>query len=539
MKTFIFFIILCSTVISFGQVAQQWASRYAGTGNGADDGFSVTIDLSGNVYVTGASWGGSSGYDYATVKYNSSGVQQWAVSYNGPANLRDEANSIAVDNSGNVYVTGRSEGSGSGYDCATVKYNSSGVQQWASRYNGPGNAADWGKMVGVDNLGNVFVTGYGYGSGTTEDFHTIKYNSSGVQQWVERYNGPGNMFDEANFLYLDGAGFIYVTGNSYGSGTGYDYATIKYNSAGTQQWLMRYTSAGSNDDNSSCVKTDASGNVYVTGKSFVGTSYNYATIKYNSSGAQQWAATYNSPGNGTDEPRSLAVDGSGNVFVTGSSTSSSGYDYLTVKYNSSGAEQWTQRYNGAGNSVDIATSMVLDAAGNVYVTGAVTIAPNNFDYATLKYNTSGVQQWIQTYNGPGSGDDISYSIAIDFSNNVYVAGSSLGSGTDNDYAVIKYAQFVGISSISGEVPHKFSLSQNYPNPFNPETKIKFAVPKSGFVNISVYDILGRKIESLVNENLNPGTYEVNWNATEYPSGIYYYKLTAGEYSETRKMILLK
>ncbi len=101
------------------------------------------------------------------------------------------------------------------------------------------------------------------------------------------------------------------------------------------------------------------------------------------------------------------------------------------------------------------------------------------------------------------------------------------------------SELTGIQPISAEIPNKFSLSQNYPNPFNPETKIKFQIPKLDFVNINVFDVLGRKIISLVNENLSPGTYEADWNASNYPSGVYYYKLIAGEYTETRKMILLK
>src|SRR5438874_9524145 len=100
----------------------------------------MAIDAAGNVYVTGNSLGIGTGYDYATVKYNSSGTQQWVTRYNGPANRDDYGNAIAVDSSGNVYVTGWSPGSGTDYDYATIKYNSTGQQQWVARYNGPGNS---------------------------------------------------------------------------------------------------------------------------------------------------------------------------------------------------------------------------------------------------------------------------------------------------------------------------------------------------------------------------------------------------------------
>ncbi len=100
----------------------------------------------------------------------------------------------------------------------------------------------------------------------------------------------------------------------------------------------------------------------------------------------------------------------------------------------------------------------------------------------------------------------------------------------------------GVTS-NNELPDKFELYQNYPNPFNPSTMISFDIPKSDLVKLSIFDALGREISTLVNEQLQPGTYEVEWNAADYPSGVYFYRLTAGEsgqgFSETEKMILIK
>ncbi|MFZ1320590.1 MAG: SBBP repeat-containing protein, partial [Ignavibacteria bacterium] len=228
-------------------------------------------------------------------------TQEWVARYNGPGNVSDYGSSIAVDGSGNVYVTGRSIGSGTNYDYSTIKYNSSGVQQWVARYNGPGNNEDWAYSLAVDTLGNVYVTGTSIGSGTDWDYATLKYNSSGVQQWVARYNGPGNISDVANSISIDGSGNVYVTGGSWGvGGTNYDYATLKYNSDGVQQWVVRYNGLGNSYDFANSLVIDGSGNVYVTGvsrsSSFAG-SEDYATLKYNSSGVQQWVARYNGPGN--------------------------------------------------------------------------------------------------------------------------------------------------------------------------------------------------------------------------------------------------
>jgi photosystem II stability/assembly factor-like uncharacterized protein len=97
----------------------------------------------------------------------------------------------------------------------------------------------------------------------------------------------------------------------------------------------------------------------------------------------------------------------------------------------------------------------------------------------------------------------------------------------------------GILKISESVPHRFSLGQNYPNPFNPETKIRFDIPASGNVKMVLYDISGRELATLVNEELSPGSYEINFNAAGYSSGVYFYELVAGNYTATNKMMLIK
>ncbi len=101
------------------------------------------------------------------------------------------------------------------------------------------------------------------------------------------------------------------------------------------------------------------------------------------------------------------------------------------------------------------------------------------------------------------------------------------------------SMLVGITQINSEVPGSFSLSQNYPNPFNPVTKFGFRIADFGLVRFTVFDAIGREIEVLVNQQLQPGTYEVNWDASAYPSGVYYYRLEAGSFTETKKMALVK
>src|SRR6266536_5280352 len=205
--------------------------------------------------------------------------------------------------------------------------------------------------------------------------------------WVARYNGPGNLDDGGHAIVGDTSGNVFVTGGSHGLGTDLDYATINYNSAGQQQWVARYNGLASGWDRAAAIARDSSGNVYVTGRSTgLGTFPDYATVKYDSAGQEQWVARYNGPGNGGDFANGIAVDASGNVYVTGGSDDSDGYlDYATIKYNSAGQEQWVARYNGGSH--DYAWAIALDGSGNVYVTGQ-SINTND-DYATIKYDSSG------------------------------------------------------------------------------------------------------------------------------------------------------
>src|SRR5438876_1147461 len=114
--------------------------------------------------------------------------------------------------------------------------NAQVMQQWVRRYDGPaGNGIDFANAIAVDAAGNIYVTGMSAGNGTSYDYATVKYSSSGVQQWVRRYDGPKSDLDYAVSIAVDVSGNIYITGSSYGSVTGLDYATIKYNTAGVQQ----------------------------------------------------------------------------------------------------------------------------------------------------------------------------------------------------------------------------------------------------------------------------------------------------------------
>jgi hypothetical protein len=151
---------------------------------------------------------------------------EWVARYDGPAaNSYDRAIAVTTDSTGNIYVTGPSTGSGTGQDYVTIKYNSAGNQLWVARYIDPSNSSDTPTDIAVDSSGNVYVTGSC--QSFSRDYATIKYDSNGNQIWVAKYNGPGNYHDQAVAIAVDSAKNVYVTGYSYdGIGGNRDYATI-------------------------------------------------------------------------------------------------------------------------------------------------------------------------------------------------------------------------------------------------------------------------------------------------------------------------
>jgi len=197
------FFFLAGCMVAVGQnIDTAWVRLYNGTGDGDDFGGFMAVDPYGNVYVTGSSVGTSGTADMLTIKYNSAGDLLWERRYNGPADGLDEGRAIAVDGYGYVYVTGYSEGVGTGLDYVTIRYDAYGTELWVRRFNGSANADDKALDMAIDVNGNVFVVGYAVMS-TYPDYTTIKYTSAGVQSWVQVYNGPGNYWDLPYVLTLD------------------------------------------------------------------------------------------------------------------------------------------------------------------------------------------------------------------------------------------------------------------------------------------------------------------------------------------------
>ena len=383
--------------------------------------------------------------------------EEWVARYDGlDANLkRDEASGLAVDSSGNVYVTGVSYRKSTGGDYATVAYDTHGNQLWEARYGNPTTQnVDWAKAIAVGPSGDVYATGYSYDIDTGYDYATVAYDPSGSQLWAARYDGNGSPqvhhdWDEAYAVAVGPSGKVYVTGRSMGDNgnvsptKNYDIATVAYDNNGNQLWEARYNGSRNTWDWGIAIASDPSGNVYVTGRiNWVGTfAGDWITIAYDSNGNELWHQIYEGYNNLSASPTAMVVDSAGNVYVTGYTTNRRnptwGYMYVTIAYDSAGTRKWMaeydQEYDGFGRDI------ALDSMGNVYVTGY-----SADDYATIAYDSIGNQLWEARYpnggwNGlPGYPRQKDCAIAVDSSGIVYVTGGSYAVGSYGDYATVAY-----------------------------------------------------------------------------------------------------
>ena len=368
----------------------QWTRFYDGPGTGANDedvAYAIAVDALGNVYVTGKSRGTATDFDYVTIKYEPDGGKKWVARFNGTGSGDDIAKDIAVDSLGNVYVTGETLGGQGSIDYGTIMYDSLGAVVWIAWYDGPLFDSDVAYSLAIDSLGNTHVTGYSFGVGTWFDYATVKYDKLGVQQWVARYDGPAGSGDTGKDVVVDGSGYVYVTGYSQGIGTDSDYATVKYSSFGVVQWVARYNSAANDADYAHYIAVDGSGNVIVTGNSEgSGTGRDYATVKYNPVGVELWAVRYNGSGNSTDYGEALTLDSLGNVYVSGcSARGGSGpgfWDIATIKYNPAGVQEWIMYYDAPWGGTDCGQAIYADDSDHAYVAGF-----SGGDAITIKYKS--------------------------------------------------------------------------------------------------------------------------------------------------------
>jgi len=305
----------------------EWNTTWGSSGD--DRGNGIVLDDSGNIYITGNNYA-----DGLLLKYNSSGSLLW--NKRGGDSSSDVGNGIALDASGNVFITGYTWSYGESYNAAfLLKYDSAGKFQWNKIWGLYPEEKGFG--IALDGLGNIFITGYTRSSevAASRDVSLSKYDSSGNLQWYTTWGGSDK--DEGRGIAVDGSGNIFITGYTWSHGTDiytlkYNFFLLKYNSSGNLLWDITWD--GSDDDYGQGIAVDTWGYVYITGstQSYREDNYDIFLLKYDSSGNllldKTWGGSRNDHGNG------IALDSSGNAFITGYTYSyGAGYtDLVLLKY---------------------------------------------------------------------------------------------------------------------------------------------------------------------------------------------------------------
>lgn len=542
------------TVAFSQQVQQDWVQIVAGARDprGIKSTGGSTYVL-GHVTINGAT-------NFALIKYNSNGVQQWVQYYPGGGN------SMVLDNAGNIYITGNNDlNGGTHQQISTVKYDPSGALQWVATYYRPDAFYHVASSLAVDRFGNVAINGtINYnGEFAATDFITIRYNSSGVEQWVRTFNGTANDIDLGLFIGVDGSGNVYAAGPTTGRrnlkgapskltsvDTHEDYVVIKYDVNGNRLWKADYIT--SYDDDPRALKVDFAGNAYLAGMTTnTGSISNpvslIAVLALAPNGARRWVAKYDGPG--SDGVNAMAVDASGNVYVVGS-TQPLTTDGLIVKFDGSGVLQWANTYNGPANETDAFYDIGISFDQGIYVTGTSTGIGTLDDFVTIFYTSAGVRVWTARYNDDANGYDRVQAIAVFQSEgpafipaDIYVTG--VIAGNPSSIVTIKYSQPIlpaptmRPSASATEQAYTFKLS-NYPNPFNSSTRIEYQLPATSRVSIKIYDVAGKEIMTVVNGEKPAGIHQQFISARLLSKGTYVYRLIAeskdGRFEKTATMI---
>ena len=466
-----------------------WARRYEGPLSQGATANALAVDDEGNTIIAGSAWAGNDrGQDYTLLKYDPDGNLLWEQLYDGPVTGGDEAKSLALDSEGNIYVTGNSDGYTLFDDVATLKFDPQGNALWVMRYDGPTERIDQGAVVATDILGNVIVSGQSDG-----DYLTLKYSPSpgltisieDAKVWEDdskvrftvNLSQVTDDFDiYVSFATADGtasAGSDYIARNGIlvierGQGTasidiqiigdttpnegnesffidlsfptnaslanGRAQGTIWEDDIDLQLWARRYHYPGSYYEGTVDLAVDQTGNVYVTGNSDIGPSNIATTMKYDPDGVLLWTQDF--PGRAND----LEVTPKGIVFVTG--TDSEGNMVILLKYAPNGSLIWERSFAGPIGENCYSKGVALDVSGNAYIAGTCATGLNEGEYlldaVVLKYSSGGDLLWDNYYDSPDDRSDNAWEIQIDSAGNVVVSGGSVNTMTGTSLLVLKY-----------------------------------------------------------------------------------------------------
>ena len=417
-----------------------WTKTVAGLGDGADEINAMVLDASGNIFVTGYQKSVDNGDDIVTQKYDTNGNLIWSASYDNVIHGDDAALAICLDNAGNVIVTGETEVTGTpiNTDNVTIQYSPTGTQNWIKTYNNGVGMDDKAVCVNADNSGNVYIAGTS-ANGSDDDMIVIKYDNAGTQLWKKVIDRGDN--DKSVRFVMDANANIYLTGRSK-TGSNYDYYVIKYDQNGIKAWDYFYDYI--EDDRPADIALDASNSVYITGISDVNASltasdYNYCTLKLNPSGSLAWSKTFAGAAGKDDYALAIHVDGSGNAYITGASEDANKItNIVSIKYTTTGAIDWTATYTGAAGNDDEGNDIVVDNGGNIYIAGSEENAQAQKDALLLQYKSATTPVYAVTYDGLGDNSDNINALLEDAAGGfLYATGYSVVKGEDRNICTMK------------------------------------------------------------------------------------------------------
>ena len=517
---FLLFITHSSLFITFAQQpTQEWVKRYTDTSAAQWAASSIKMDSLGFIYVLGETQN-----DFGFLKYNSAGNLLFVANYWPGGYDYGGGSYFDVTPNGDVYMTGLVETNFNEW-MYTVKFNSNGAFQWGRLY---GVVNKTPSDIKVDKLGNAIIVGA----------MTIKYNPNGDTLWTRQLGSNQKMA-------LDDSNNIYATGSTGALGE-----CLKYSPSGNLDWYTTFTI-----DSHPCeglgINLDLLGNIYVMSESNVPfAAHNDALLKMLNNGQVLWnrliTGIINGQQGGCEYSAGpvISYDGNSIYYITNcyNGTGGGGYSLATIKYDAAGDSQWVQTYSGGVPATDNQPSSIkLDKYGNVYVCGGGVFQTTGYDFVTLRYNPTGIQQWVATYRGEiMNGSDGANDLLTDTNLSIYVTGRSPNLYGGYDAVIIKYSQPIGIISNSNELPTKYTLCQNYPNPFNVTTIISYQLPNEGNVELLLFNSLGQVVKNLRSSKQPAGTYSIMLDMQNYSSGVYFYKLSVdNKFLDTKKLILIK
>jgi len=518
-----------------------WTRRYDGQGRRDDYAKTVLVDQEDNIIVVGTCMGTGSGNDVGVVKYDSTGTQMWFATIAGPGAYNEEAKGAAVGPNDAIYICA-SSGLYPDLDIMVVKLTADGTESWRRTWGGADAKQDVPAGIVVDTLGNSYVTGYTtYATGQC-DWVTMKLmNGNGLWMWVVVRPSEGGGVNFPTAIVLGPGDAPYITGYNQRVHLE-DYATVKYNTAGVEQWANFYNYSGNGPDKAVGIVVDDVGDAYVTGTSATapppGGVNQFATVKYDDSdsGAQVWVKRYT--GNSAPNVATAIALGASNAYVIGASMDSLGGtdDYATIAYDkSSGSQVWTTRFDGVGKADDPAAIAVLPY-GDVLVFGTSMDLLDKGDYYIVRYGAAtGSQDWVIRYNSPYNNDEQGAALTYDSHSNPIVTGSSFAMGY-YDFLTIKYDSGAvgGVTEFKPAVPVRPGM-RLAPNPARNWTNLQHSLSGAVPATISLLGVDGRVIrtQQFAGQTGVPARLDL----TGLAPGIYVVRLASGGRSATQKLVV--